>query len=36
VVWDGLVADDDHDRGLGCRIVQELLASPPMAASERV
>jgi hypothetical protein len=28
------VVDDHHERGLGCRIVQALLGSPPVATSE--
>ncbi len=36
VLWDVVVAEDHQGRGLGRRIVEELLASPPVAAAERV
>jgi ribosomal protein S18 acetylase RimI-like enzyme len=36
VLWDVVVAEEHQGRGLGRRIVQTLLASPPVAASERV
>ena len=36
VLWDVVVAEGHQGRGLGRRIVQALLASPPVAASERV
>jgi ribosomal protein S18 acetylase RimI-like enzyme len=36
VLWDVVVAEEHQGRGLGRRIVQALLASPPVAASERV
>ncbi len=36
VLWDVVVAADHQGRGLGRRIVEELLASPPVAAAERV
>ncbi|WP_396101135.1 GNAT family N-acetyltransferase [Cyanobium sp. Cruz CV13-4-11] len=36
VLWDVVVAADHQGRGLGRRVVEELLASPPVAAAERV
>lgn len=36
VLWDVVVAEDQQGRGLGRRIVEELLASRPVAAAERV
>ena len=36
VLWDVVVADAHQGQGLGRRIVQALLTSPPVAASERV
>jgi ribosomal protein S18 acetylase RimI-like enzyme len=36
VLWDVVVAEEHQGRGLGRRIVQALLAFPPVAASERV
>ncbi|MEA5442689.1 GNAT family N-acetyltransferase [Cyanobium gracile] len=36
VLWDVVVSEDHQGRGLGRRIVEELLASPPVAAAERV
>jgi len=36
VLWDVVVAEEHQGRGLGRRIVQALLASPPVTASERV
>ena len=36
VLWDVVVAEDHQGRGLGRRIVEELLASPEVAAAERV
>jgi ribosomal protein S18 acetylase RimI-like enzyme len=36
VLWDVVVAEEHQGRGLGRRIVQALLTSPPVAASERV
>ena len=36
VLWDVVVAADHQGRGLGRRIVEELLTSPSVAASERV
>ncbi len=36
VLWDVVVAADHQGRGLGRRIVEELLASPAVAAAERV
>ncbi|MCP9834433.1 MULTISPECIES: GNAT family N-acetyltransferase [unclassified Cyanobium] len=36
VLWDVVVAEDQQGQGLGRRIVEELLASPPVAAAERV
>lgn len=36
VLWDVVVAGEQQGRGLGRRIVQALLASPPVAVSERV
>jgi len=36
VLWDVVVAEEHQGRGLGRRIVQALLASPPVADSERV
>lgn len=36
VLWDVVVAEGHQGRGLGRRIVEELLASPPVAAAERV
>jgi len=36
VLWDVVVAEEHQGRGLGRRIVQALLASPAVAASERV
>lgn len=36
VLWDVVVAEEHQGRGLGRLIVQALLASPPVAASERV
>jgi len=36
VLWDVVVAEEHQGRGLGSRIVQALLSSPPVAASERV
>jgi hypothetical protein len=33
---DGLAADDRHDRGPACQIVQAALTSPAVAASEQV
>ncbi len=36
VLWDVVVAEDHQGRGLGRRIVEELLSSPPVAAAERV
>jgi ribosomal protein S18 acetylase RimI-like enzyme len=36
VLWDVVVAEEHQGRGLGRRIVQALLASPPVAGSERV
>ena len=35
VLWDVVVAEEHQGRGLGRRIVEELLASPPVAAAER-
>lgn len=36
VLWDVVVAEDLQGQGLGRRIVEELLTSPPVAAAERV
>jgi ribosomal protein S18 acetylase RimI-like enzyme len=36
VLWDVVVAEDQQGRGVGRRIVETLLASPPVAAAERV
>jgi ribosomal protein S18 acetylase RimI-like enzyme len=36
VLWDVVVAEEHQGQGLGSRIVQALLASPAVAASERV
>ena len=36
VLWDVVVAEEYQGRGVGRRIVQALLASPPVVASERV
>ena len=36
VLWDVVVAEDNQGRGLGRRFVEELLASPSVAATERV
>ena len=36
VLWDVVVAEEHQGRGLGRRIVQALLASPAVAACERV
>lgn len=36
VLWDVVVAADHQGRGLGRRIVEKLLTSPSVAASERV
>lgn len=36
VLWDVVVAEEHQGQGLGRRIVQALLASPAVAASERV
>ena len=36
VLWDVVVAEDHQCRGLGRRIVEELLTSPEVAAAERV
>ena len=36
VLWDVVVAEDHQGRGLGRRIVEELLTSPEVAAAERV
>jgi ribosomal protein S18 acetylase RimI-like enzyme len=36
VLWDVVVAEGHQGRGLGRRIVEALMASPPVAASERV
>lgn len=36
VLWDVVVAEDHQGRGLGRRIVEELLASPSAASAERV
>jgi ribosomal protein S18 acetylase RimI-like enzyme len=36
VLWDVVVEEEHQGRGLGRRIVQALLASPAVAASERV
>lgn len=36
VLWDVVVAEEHQGRGLGRRIVEELLASRPVAAAERV
>jgi len=36
VLWDVVVAEEHQGQGLGRRIVQALLTSPPVAASERV
>jgi ribosomal protein S18 acetylase RimI-like enzyme len=36
VLWDVVVAEEHQGQGLGRRIVQALLASPRVAASERV
>jgi ribosomal protein S18 acetylase RimI-like enzyme len=36
VLWDVVVAEEHQGRGLGRRIVQALLASAPVATSERV
>ena len=36
VLWDVVVAEEHQGQGLGRQIVQALLASPPVAASERV
>ena len=36
VLWDVVVAEEHQGRGLGRWIVQALLTSPPVAASERV
>ena len=36
VLWDVVVAEEHQGRGLGRRIVQALLDSPPVASSERV
>jgi ribosomal protein S18 acetylase RimI-like enzyme len=36
VLWDVVVVEEHQGRGLGRRIVQALLASPPVADSERV
>ena len=36
VLWDVVVAEEHQGRGLGRRIVEELLASPPVAAAERI
>ncbi|WP_399231823.1 GNAT family N-acetyltransferase [Synechococcus sp. CS-1332] len=36
VLWDVVVAEDHQGQGLGRRIVEDLLASPPVAAAERV
>ncbi len=36
VLWDVVVAEDQQGRGVGRRIVEALLASPQVAAAERV
>ena len=36
VLWDVVVAEEYQGRGVGRRIVQALLSSPPVVASERV
>jgi ribosomal protein S18 acetylase RimI-like enzyme len=36
VLWDVVVAEGQQGRGVGRRIVEALLASPPVAAAERV
>lgn len=36
VLWDVVVAENHQGQGLGRRIVEELLASRPVAAAERV
>jgi N-acetylglutamate synthase-like GNAT family acetyltransferase len=36
VLWDVVVAGDHQGQGLGRRIVQALIASPPVAAAERI
>ena len=36
VLWDVVVAEDQQGRGIGRRIVEVLLASPEVAAAERV
>ncbi len=36
VLWDVVVAEDQQGRGVGRRIVEALLASPEVAAAERV
>ena len=36
VLWDVVVAEDHQGRGLGRRIVEALLVSPPVGAAERV
>jgi len=36
VLWDVVVAEEYQGQGVGRRIVQALLASPPVIASERV
>lgn len=36
VLWDVVVAEDQQGRGVGRRIVETLLASPEVAAAERV
>jgi ribosomal protein S18 acetylase RimI-like enzyme len=36
VLWDVVVAGEQQGQGLGRRIVQALIASPPLAAAERV
>ncbi|MEA5414950.1 GNAT family N-acetyltransferase [Synechococcus sp. BA-132 BA5] len=36
VLWDVVVAEEHQGRGVGRRIVEALLASPPVAAAERV
>jgi GNAT superfamily N-acetyltransferase len=36
VLWDVVVAEDRQGQGVGRRIVEALLASPPVAAAERV
>nr|WP_254216861.1 GNAT family N-acetyltransferase [Synechococcus sp. CCY 9618] len=36
VLWDVVVAEDEQGRGLGRRIVEELLAGPAVAGVERI